>query len=297
MRSVDTAVLGTDAWGLNLVSQLNETGATVALVGESSPPGEHESYLEQLSVSHDQIPLPSADDQPDNVVVEGQLFDLKPTGDGIHLAIHEKGELKTILTRQLAVTAPAGVDLVEDSGSVPGADSAVTGLLIDRFEIEFNGTTERQFDENRNMIHMESGFHSADDGQTPVDNLYIFGPARQGAPSSMPVRKPNSLSRASSPPDDVGEPPTDFDWQDESMPEGFVDTKTDRLRTLMNQVLVAETDRETEPLVQEIEGLAGEIDSYSRFRTEPGLRRLRWKMLTAMNLIRPFLLESQSTVG
>lgn len=76
------------------------------------------------------------------------------------------------------------------------------------------------------------------------------------------------------------------------MPEGFVETKTTTLKELLQAV--TEEDQDPESLTHELEGLAGEIDSYSRFRSDPDLQRLRWKTLAAMNFAQPFLKADQT---
>lgn len=169
---------------------------------------------------------------------------------------------------------------------MPGEDSAVTGLVIETCDIELEATDNR-WTIHPDLLSVESGFENAAE-----DNLRVIGPAQFGVPDDIQSVPPNmdTDSTTVAPPSQTE--PEGFFWEDESMPEGFVDTKTNRLRTLMEQVLIDTPSSDLEPLVQEIEGLAGEIDSYSRFRQEPGLRRLRWKMLTAMNFIRPYLVET-----
>lgn len=301
MISVDTAVLGTDAWGVHLASELADSPMDTALVGPHHTREEYGSHLDRLS-GFTQIEAPDTNpNKHENLTFRGgQLFDLQSAENGFHLALQTDGELTSVHASRIVVTAPPGPDLVNNDRLVPGTDSAVAGLLIDRFEIEFEGSTERWVDSEDGidrLLGLPSGFNATDDGRTSEDGIFVFGLARSGQPQSPNFTIPDFLTEPAGLVNEPGDVPGEFTWQDESMPEGFVDTKTRRLRELMQRVLIDEPPADTEPLVQEIEGLAGEIDSYSRFRTEPGLRRLRWKMLTAMNLIRPYLVESSSAVG
>lgn len=295
MLSVDTAVLGTDPWGVHLAQRLQQSSDT-ALIGAQHDRNDYKKFHSEVE---QHVDPPSIDNQPDSMndlpFRGGTLFDLETTDDGILLAVQKNGELTTVHTNKLAITAPVGPDIVADGFPVPGADSAVTGLIIDQFDVDFEPSTEAWFTEqspHKQLLALSSGFRCRENGQTTHDNLYVFGLARSGFPRVRSVTVPEELETAGTDPKPAQHSPSDFEWQDESMPDGFVETKTTRLRNLMNRVLVESPPSETEPLVQEIEGLAGEIDSYSRFRPEPGLRRLRWKMLSGMNLIRPFLVET-----
>ncbi len=221
----------------------------------------------------------------------GELIDLKVGQDGFILLVRQEGTLREFYTHHLMVTAPPILDLINDSYRLPGTDSAVTGLLLDKVGLNFDAPTklfERRIDGRSRLWDFDFGLCTDENGSTSNMKISATGQAAQGATSADQLR---SLVEAfESLPEPTEHYNKSFDksgWVDTDLPEGFVDTKTETLRGLMEDVL--HSDKDSDILTQKLEGLAGEVDSYSRFRSDPDLQRLRWQTLTAMNFAQPFL--------
>lgn len=229
----------------------------------------------------------------------GELVDLKVDTDGFVMLVRDGQELRELHTHHLIATAPPVLDLVQGSYRLPGTDSAVTGLLLDKVGLDFNGSTElfeRTEDGRSRLWDFDFGLSTDDNGSTSNMKISATGQAAQGPTSANQLR--NLVEAFESLPEPTEHYSKSFDksgWVDTDLPEGFVETKTETLRNLLGEVLRSNEDSDV--LTQKLEGLAGEVDSYSRFRSEPDLQRLRWQTLTAMNFAQPFLSVDQAATA
>ncbi|MFB6355912.1 MAG: hypothetical protein ABEJ65_05290 [bacterium] len=312
--SQSLAILGTDPYGITAARNFVEHSPfdRVHLVG-SIPTGDDLSQFQSILDEHpplqDQLPPAKHSDSlyqelssairtiaDSSGHTGGQIVDGEFHASSYQLAVEEQSQIKNITAQVLLVTAPAGLDLISSPPVILGADSAVSGLLIDRHQYSFAPSTEHYFmsEENQTLWTVKSGFKT--DNHTLENDVSIFvgGFAREGLP--IRGRFTGLLDQIR----EVAERLTDesnvttnedIHCEDEGMPEGFVDTKYEKLRRFLTDILVNEQEI-TPALVQKIEGLAGEVDSYSRFRRDPELLRLRWSTLTAMNLVRPYLKQT-----
>jgi hypothetical protein len=221
----------------------------------------------------------------------GELVDLKVDTDGFVLLVRVDDELRELHTHHVMATAPPVLDLVPGSYRLPGTDSAVTGLLLDKVGLDFDGSTEffeRTVDDQPRLWDFNFGLSTDDNGSTSNMKISATGQVAQGPTRADQLR--NLVEAFESLPEPTEHYSKSFDksgWVDTDLPEGFVETKTETLRNLLEDVL--QFDEDPDMLTQKLEGLAGEVDSYSRFRSDPDLQRLRWQTLTAMNFAQPFL--------
>jgi hypothetical protein len=314
MSSYSLTILGTDFIGLSLSQTLlqEHEAEKLALVGEHPTDSQNNNLDDLFSSGADLQRFPEAFEGEDNirqVVTQtisnlghslghlgGRLVDLKVDTDGFVLLVQEGDTLTELFTHHLIVTAPPLLDVLERGLVLPGTDSAVTGLLLDRTGLDFHGSNdifETSLEDRDAIWDLNFGFESDEHGTTSNLKISVTGQAAQG-PTTADTLK-NLVESIESLPEPTPHYNESFDkegWEDTSMPEGFVETKTSTLKELLQETI--EDDRDPEALTHELEGLAGEIDSYSRFRSDPDLQRLRWKTLAAMNFAQPFLQTDQT---
>lgn len=297
---LEFAVLGTDPWGWMNFQQLTAdyNPQQVAMIGSITSEPEIDETLQRIpldTASFDPGFYDQVNENRENFgFVGGKIVDLDRSEEGFHLAaLRDDGEIEELYTHRLIATAPGGTDLVEDTIPIAGTDSVVSGLLIEHFSLEWKHDQQIWKDEGGQPLGFGSGFQTQSDGTTSEPGLIIGGLARAGIPEHLgSIPYPEQQSTESP----TAEQST-FDWEDIGMPEGFVATKTRRLKKLMKTIIEQNDSNHSERLLQEWEGLAGEIDSYSRFRSDPALRRLRWKMLAGMNYARSYLLSSEASLA
>jgi hypothetical protein len=316
MSSYSVTILGTDFIGLSLAQTFIQEfeAEKISLVGRI-PDDREKNDLSDLFSDEDiaeRDRFPEAFEGESNirsVVTQttnnlrgqlgwfgGELVDLKVDSDGFVLLVRDGENLRELYTHHLIATAPPVLDLVNHSYRLPGTDSAVTGLLLDKIGLGFDGSTElfeRTEDGQRRLWDFDFGLTTDENGATTNMKISATGQAAQGSTSADQLR--NLVEAFESLPEPTEHYSKSFDkagWEDTSMPEGFVETKTETLQNLLGDVL--RSDKESDVLTQKLEGLAGEVDSYSRFRSDPDLQRLRWKTLTAMNFAQPFLSVDQA---
>lgn len=310
MSSYSLTILGTDFIGLSLAQTFiqEQDPELLSLVGDL-PTDDQKNDLQSLFTESDETleRFPEAFEGETDIreVVEttvsnlrqklgymgGQLVDLKVDTDGFVLLLKENEELKEIFTHHLIVTAPPVLDLLDNGLDLPGTDSAVTGLLLDKIGLDVSVSTDvysYRRDDEKKIWDLDFGFKTDNSGGTSNMKVSATGQATEGPTTA------DALSSLVESFDTLSEPTTHYNesfdkqgWEDTSMPEGFVETKMNTLRKLLGDVL--ESDESADALTQKLEGLAGEVDSYSRFRSDPELQRLRWKTLAGMNFARSFL--------
>lgn len=208
-----------------------------------------------------------------------QLVDLQPLPEGYRLTVRND-TLTTIKTSVLVFTTPAVVDLLPEEETLEGADSAVAGLLIERLE-----TPPEQ-----PSAWLENPHDASTGGfPNPREDVFTAG-ALNPDPSDPDVDQLLAATRNRTAPEPDEDQP---EFEDVDLPEGFVETKTNTLCSLLDECRRFNPERDSrQQLLQRLEGLAGEVDSYSRFRPDPDLLRLRWKTLLGMNLVRPLFQQS-----
>lgn len=320
MSSYSLTILGTDFIGLSLAQTFVQEfeGEKISLVGQSPTDRQLEDLSELFSPEH-QAGLdrfPEAFEGEDNIrsvvtqttenlrgqlgFLGGEIVDLKVDNDGFVLLVREEnGELRELYSHHLIATAPPMLDVLDRSFHLPGSDSAVTGLLLDSIGLAFNDEgdlLELSGENGPRVWDFDFGLETDENGGTSNMKISATGQAADGVTTTEQLR--GLVQRFESLPEPNEHYSKSFDksgWEDTSMPEGFVETKTETLRDLLDDVLSAEEDPDV--LTQKLEGLAGEVDSYSRFRSDPDLQRLRWKTLTAMNFAKPFITSDQTATA
>ncbi len=233
---------------------------------------------------------PSPDDE---LWIDSSPFALSGGPDAFRVDPAEGDEPgEPVLARELIVTAPPILDLLEAGLALPGVDSAVTGLVAHASAATTVPSIDlrRLEDQASSPIHgLGFGLKCDERGDTEAPGVHAAGMAAAGPIDRVDLE---ALSKHLDPAEAPAQDPTDDPepvQEDLAMPKGFVDTKTKRLGELIDRAV--REGPTPENLVPTLEGLAGEIDSYARFRREPRLRRLRWKTLAAMNFVRPFLVD------
>ncbi len=314
MSSYSLTLLGTDFIGLSLAQTLlqEHDSEKLALVGER-PTDEQKNNLQRLFSSNANLErFPEAFEGRDSirgVITQsinkldnnlghqgGRLVDLQVDTNGFVLLVQQSNELTELFTHNLLVTAPPLLDVIDRGLTLPGTDSAVTGLLLDETGLEFNASKNTYTTSPNNtetVWDLDFGFVTDEHATTSNLKITVAGQAARGPTTAETLK--NLVESIDSLPEPNVHYSEGFNmegWEDTSMPEGFVETKTDKLKKLLGQVL--DGDKNPEVLTHELEGLAGEIDSYSRFRSDPDLQRLRWKTLAGMNFSQPFLTSDQT---
>lgn len=317
MSSYSLTILGTDFIGLSLAQTFVQEfeAEKISLVGR--PPTDRQlADLSELFSPENEAELdrfPEAFEGEDNIrsvvtqttenlrghlgFLGGEIVDLKVDNDGFVLLVREENDqLRELHTHHLLATAPPMLDVLNRSFYLPGSDSAVIGLLLDKTELAFNDNVnlfELPGENGPRVWDFDFGLETDDHGGTSNMKISATGQAAEGVTTTEQLR--GLVERFESLPEPTQHYNQSFDksgWEDTSMPEGFVETKTETLRNLLDDVLTEAEDPDV--LTQKLEGLAGEIDSYSRFRSDPDLQRLRWKALTAMNFAKPFITSDQT---
>lgn len=310
MSSYSLTILGTDFIGLSLAQTFvqEHEPESIAVVGTPADDDQIKTLDHLFSTEHsaDLTRFPEAfqGDQDVSTMISqatgslkqeagffgGRLVDLDMDPDGITLLVQTEDDLINLHTRYVIGTAPPVLDVVGNGANLPGVDSTVAGLFLSRSNLTLNDQTDYYtLGDGGDLIwDCDFGFETRDRGTTSNMKIFIAGQLAGGTTDT------ETLSELASGFDELPEPVTHYkesfetdDWEDAGLPEGFVETKTETLRELMDDVL--ESSDENDTLVQKLEGLAGEVDSYSRFRSDPDLQRLRWKTLTAMNFARTLL--------
>lgn len=311
MSAYSVTILGSDFIGLSLAQTFvqEHDPESIAVVG--SPADEEQiktlEHLFDSSNGADLSRFPEAfqDDQDVETMITqvnrsltnqagffgGQLLDMKLDADGLTLLVRTDDDLINLHTRYVIASAPPVLDVVENGANLPGVDSTVAGLLLERTNVSLNDNTdyyEIGEGDSRLIWDFDFGFKTRKGGTTSNMKVFACGQLAGGRTDT------ETLSELAGGFEELPEPLGHYsdsfqtdEWEDTGLPEGFVETKTKTLRELMMDVL--NSSPEDDQLVQKLEGLAGEIDSYSRFRSDPDLQRLRWKTLTAMNYARAFL--------
>lgn len=298
MVSLSVLVLGSDPVGRMLARRLNgdHPGARVGMMGRAAT----DAQLEVLRRESDRIlPNPTSDGIP-NAALPRDLawigpppFALTARREGFLVrGARDNEPVEPVHARELVVTAPPMLDLMESGLDWPGTDSAVTGLVAEACGIPPVPSTElrwRNVEGTRRIRDLDFGLECDERGNPGRTGVHVAGMAGAGPADSVdPEALLDRLDPRDPPAADGFETPEPTQ-EDLAMPEGFVDTKTDRLRELISRAV--RTDNPSENLIPALEGLAGEIDSYARFRREPRLQRLHGKARTAMNFVRPFLVD------
>ncbi|MFB6346121.1 MAG: hypothetical protein ABEK50_10150 [bacterium] len=312
MQAYSLTVLGTDFIGLSLAQTFvqEHDPEEIAVVGSPASDDQVKTLEHLFNSSDDSVDLtrfPEAfqGDQDVRTMIQktneslasqagffgGQLVDLELNGDGVTLLVRTQEGLSNLHTRYVIATAPPVLDVVSNGANLPGVDSTPAGLIIDRTNLSLNSSTDYVTfgaTDDELIWDVDFGFETLENGTTSNMKFFICGQLGSGPTST------ETLSGLASGFDSLPEPTSHFsrsfetdEWEDADLPEGFVDTKTETLRSLMSQVIDSSGNRDQ--LIQKLEGVAGEIDSYSRFRSDPDLQRLRWKTLTAMNYAQVFL--------
>lgn len=306
MRQLSILVLGTDPLGDALSRRLSDRHPEVP-VGQAGPSvtGTHRDNAQRLGrwLSREEtsrsFPVPLDGENLDSNADEsvwtgGPPFELERTASGFWIRlVDDGGDLQTVHAACLLVTAPPVLDLLHEGLALPGVDSASAGLVAEQTEASLDDASTALYrleDEKTPSIWgTDFGLVASAEGATEADGVYAAGQAAAKAPDHvLPEKLLQQLDPPPDPPDGEPDSPERTTHEDLAMPEGFVDTKTQQLQTLVGDALDAE-EGSRRPLISSLEGIAGEVESYSRFRTDPRLRRLRWKARTAVNFLRPFL--------
>lgn len=298
MVHLSVLILGSDPVGRTLARRLSRDhpGIRVGLMGRPMDDAQRDG-LQRLPEGAWPSPV-SADASGSSPPEDARWIDSAPfalTGgtDAFRVAPAEGNEPgEPVLAGELIVTAPPILDLLGAGVALPGVDSAVTGLVAHASAATTVPSTDLWRLEDRAGSPIRGlgfGLKCDEQGDTEAAGVHAAGLAAAGPIDRVDLE---ALSNRLDPDEPPAEDPADDPepvQEDLPMPEGFVDTKTERLGELVDRAV-----RDGSPpgnLVPTLEGLAGEIDSYARFRREPRLRRLRWKTLAAMNFVRPFLVD------
>lgn len=310
MSAYSLTILGTDFIGLSLAQTFvqEHEPESIAVVG-SPASNDQIKTLDQLfsTAGTDLSRFPDAfqgDQDVETMISQtasslsstagffgGELVDLEMDPDGLTLLVRTEDDLVNLHTRYVIGTAPPVLDVIGNGANLPGVDSTVAGLLLSRTNLTLNDETDYSsldVDGSELIWDYDFGFETRERGTTSNMKFFVAGQLAEGGTDTETLSE--LASGFEELPEPVGHYQNSFEtdeWEDAGLPEGFVETKTETLRELMDEVLVA--DGNDDQLIQKLEGLAGEIDSYSRFRSDSDLQRLRWKTLTAMNFARAVL--------
>lgn len=298
MVPLSVLVLGSDPVGRMLALRLarDHPDARVGMMGRAAT----DAQLERLRRESDRVRSDSPSVPPPTAALPRTLAWTGPPPFAMDAeresflvrAARDNEPVEPVRARELIVTAPPMLDLLESGLDWPGTDSAVTGLVAEACGISPVPSTELRWhpvEGTRRIRDLDFGLECDGRGDPGRRNVHVAGRAAAGPADYVdPGALLDRLDPGEPPPGDSFEDPEPTQ-EDLAMPEGFVDTKTDRLRELIGRAV--RTENPPENLVPALEGLAGEIDSYARFRREPRLQRLHGKALTAMNFVRPFLMD------
>ncbi|MGM0381100.1 MAG: hypothetical protein ACQEP7_03865 [bacterium] len=299
VKKTSIALLGTDIFGTYLTESLLSSGKT-NLLQVGSPPGEHE--LENLKVvakkfpgyfpADSKNPVQNFENQLHKIQQADKLHaarpvDLKPTPEGFYILTEKNNSHRTLAARVLVVSTPAAIDLLEDGFVLPGADSAVTGLLGNYFNFSFRPNSTGyliNYNSNSSNWRGDWGFKTDENCATDHGRIFIAGEARAGKPNRQALEQLSGQLSETDPgvAEELDSNPFSPPYEDVDLPRNFCPAKTEKLKKLTSRLLGR--DKIDEKLAAQFRQFCGEIAAYSRFRSHPRLKRLFYKTLAARKL-------------
>ena len=288
------AILGTDVFGTLLAEKLlSRYGGELAVVGSSSTPEQLDNLKLIAREQPDYLP-----ESPDNLETTREKLDRKSgfyggkpvdvhiTSEGFYLLVEKDGTYKTVGSRILILTAPAGPDLVDNPLLLPGVDSVGTGLLARDLDLPFSGVeNSRAGDQiDGKLWRGDWGYETDDTASTNHGRIFVAGEAAAGRPNDRRLedlaRNLREINPGSPPPPDSD--PFSPPYTDVELPHNFCPAKTKKLKNLTTRLLNEEKTGEKH--VAQFKQFSGEIAAYARFRAHPRLRRLFFKSLAARRI-------------